>query len=33
MIFRFFLKNRFYGLTGLKSDGLSIFILSKTAQA
>ena len=27
------LKNRFYGLTDLESDGLAVFILSKTAQA
>ena len=27
------LKNPFYGLTGLESDGLAVFILSKTAQA
>ena len=27
------LKNRFYGLTGLESDSLLVFTLSKTAQA
>jgi hypothetical protein len=26
-------KKRFYGLTGLKSDIFSVFILGKTAQA
>ena len=25
-------KNRFYGLTGLKSDGFSVFLFGKTAQ-
>jgi hypothetical protein len=26
-------KNRFFGFTGLESDGFSVLILSKTAQA